>query len=1021
MAELSCKRRMIQAPRNEDFVSRLRSQKSSGSCPKCRKYVDSDGVECLDCRTYWHFTCAEVTKDLLLSEWEGKDFKCVKHRLAEISNVNICIKVKVKSYTLNPQTTVKKLISNMNCKPKIEPKDRKQQFVIKLCPPTFEIIIANMIDFGDQWGIKIKGGNIDSNGTNVSSTFKMDLCTRSGMDAPISINCYNTTSSLLVQLNKAEKNLEGWAEKVDCLGNFVKDTLGSVIEKIEGSKEFDNLKQMMFIHLEKLKDKIADGHQIAPELFHQSTDTETTETQATSKCIANSSPCAASTPKSAKSPEREIAANGLLNQLRINSPIRDKDGDKTDKLHTSSGVTAEPEQSVMPKISDSEMPSIENVSALKSEIENLEAERKAQIAKKNKEINNLNGKVEKLKEDKSRLSSEMSEKEKERKCLETKVTAQKRELLAVRQEIKTLKEHQIVLQTTIDQQTSIISSQNLVIREQEIALESHFNLATSFMEEIEDNECEDEGEDDLLKTHEILNTPNMKKSTSKLKDVLIEQRMKIMSLEDEKKANFQEFKEKESGLLSDVTTAKNEMIDAHKETISLKNSLNDLEGTLLKLKADNKSSTSQLADTKSSLDFQTTLNTELKRKVDILQSEINDLKQEVETPKETEATLVKQLKQQLDEKVKDIQSINDFCEAAVNDAEKLKNEQRIWERENTKLSEEISKMNILAKDWEKEKKSLTDEIEIWNKRQRDWEKERKKMGKNLQEANKNSEELKKSIESSNLSRMAAEKELQTVYQLQDVKNLEKGRKEKADVEEVTNDNTQSRILNICLFELKEKGLCRRRNKCKFLHSISDAERGDVTFVKKVIEGHAERMNFCPVELVEKGCEPENCRFNHNRKYSTLRKRPHKNERGDAVAKQICFKEAEGKCPRGASCFYSHEIPEDQKKNPEFLRKIAMEKEQKQGLCVNEFMERGSCYKKQNCKFNHRISGEQRADTRLKERMLEKLKQLQDKQKVEGDDHKSQNKIAETIRSTISHQMEMLINKAVKEISMSRCF
>ena len=463
------------------------------------------------------------------------------------------------------------------------------------------------------------------------------------------------------------------------------------------------------------------------------------------------------------------------------------------------------------------------------------------------------------------------------------------------------------------------------------------------------------------------------------------------------------------------------MIEAHKETISLKNAVNGLEETLLKLKSEQKVSVSKLADTKSSLEFQTSLNGELKAKVDQMQTEISDLNKKIKEPEEIESVLVKQLKKQIDERENDVQSLNEFCDEVNNDAERLKNEQKKWETENNNLSVQIEKMKVQRGDWEKQKKSLTDEIEDLKKLHGQGEKEIKKMEKNLLEAINKSEELKKLVESSNLSRAAAEKELHTVYQLQGAKNLATAEKDSAETEEVDNNN-QSRVHKICLFELKTKGLCRRKNKCKFLHDISDAERGDVEFVKQVIVAHAENMNFCPVELVEKGsCNPENCRFNHSLEDSTLRKRPGKKESRDAVTKQICFKEAEGKCPRGVKCFFSHEISEAQKKNPEFLRKIKEEREQRQGLCVNEYAESGSCHKKQSCKFNHNITEEQRSDKRIKERMQEKLKQLQGGRACRVDDQKSRTQIAESIRSTISHQMEVLIFKALNEISNPRCF
>ena len=130
---------------------------------------------------------------------------CVAAVDYEDSPEEVCIVVKVHSYTLNPQTAVKKLISTMNIEPKIEPRDSQQQYKVQVSPPSFEILVANMNEFGKQWGITIKGGGVDNQGTNVGQQFNIELYTETGLLALVSMNCYSTNTSIHLQLNKGTK------------------------------------------------------------------------------------------------------------------------------------------------------------------------------------------------------------------------------------------------------------------------------------------------------------------------------------------------------------------------------------------------------------------------------------------------------------------------------------------------------------------------------------------------------------------------------------------------------------------------------------------------------------------------------------------------------------------------------------------------------------------------------------------------------------------------------------------------
>ena len=107
-----------------------------------------------------------------------------------------------------------------------------QQYHVKLCPPTYRILAANLIEFGKQWKISIKGLDVDNMGISVKNQFNMDLHTKSGLLAQTSVNFHCTSTSLHFQLNKATQNQPGWVEKVDCLSQFVNTTLKNAVQRL---------------------------------------------------------------------------------------------------------------------------------------------------------------------------------------------------------------------------------------------------------------------------------------------------------------------------------------------------------------------------------------------------------------------------------------------------------------------------------------------------------------------------------------------------------------------------------------------------------------------------------------------------------------------------------------------------------------------------------------------------------------------------------------------------------------------
>ena len=107
---------------------------------------------CTECKAFLHNDCAKVTQEEIDNEWSDKDFLCPKHRCLPMVKKNprvskssaesaqtirrtqdeVSIRVRVNAYTLNPQVTVRKLLTSLNCQSNIEPQDQNQQFYVNI-------------------------------------------------------------------------------------------------------------------------------------------------------------------------------------------------------------------------------------------------------------------------------------------------------------------------------------------------------------------------------------------------------------------------------------------------------------------------------------------------------------------------------------------------------------------------------------------------------------------------------------------------------------------------------------------------------------------------------------------------------------------------------------------------------------------------------------------------------------------------------------------------------------------------
>ena len=280
--------------------------------------------------------------------------------------------------------------------------------------------------------------------------------------------------------------------------------------------------------------------------------------------------------------------------------------------------------------------------------------------------------------------------------------------------------------------------------------------------------------------------------------------------------------------------------------------------------------------------------------------------------KDSDPELIQQLRGQIEDKAKDIQSLNDFNDTLVEEAESLRQEKVKWLKEKKTMEKEIStgKARVLESD--------------------------------------------QKAQSAALARAAAEEELNSAYQLKHAEKVEKEEAKTirtcADIKE--GEKSDLDPSQVCLFELKEPGLCHRKKKCKFEHEIAVKLRNDTEFIQKVIDSHSNKMGFCAVEFVSKGiCNADECRYNHVIEHSNLRiKKPEPNENQETNHKRVCYKELLEKdsCPFGKDrCRFLHEFPESLRNDTDFIQKKLDERKMRQALCVNEYVRRGGCKKGEN--------------------------------------------------------------------------
>ena len=268
------RKRIVQKPvryspqlTNKARPSVVSSLEPSGICPKCNVYVkgsdDDNGVVCVKCDAFWHFNCADVSQQILDTEWKGIEFVCALHRnenvlvgekdlmdLNEASDEYIMMgnslvsNVKINNYKLNIGEKLQDKLKNLDSKMLVCKRDGGGQYKVNLNSTTYQLIVDNIMIIGNTLGgIRARRGDVDLSGAGVQV---QHIITIKGRHIDVAVTFYHTNSSLLLQLlgNRS-------TTKMNNLKEFVYVDFERVVETLESTSNYGLSRETLKLKIEQ--------------------------------------------------------------------------------------------------------------------------------------------------------------------------------------------------------------------------------------------------------------------------------------------------------------------------------------------------------------------------------------------------------------------------------------------------------------------------------------------------------------------------------------------------------------------------------------------------------------------------------------------------------------------------------------------------------------------------------------------------------------------------------------------------
>ena len=350
-----------------------------------------------------------------------------------------------------------------------------------------------MTEFGKQWRISVKPGDVDNTGTSVGTQFNIILNTESGLNALVSMNCHFTKSSIHFQLNKGTKEQVGWDEKVDCFSHFVTYKFKNALKLIEKTEDFIRLKKRMKEDLETNKAQLTNGGKLLPTIGCSSIFPDL-KTVAAPMMIDS---CPSSTEEEAG--DIPVISSKTENQAEANAP--------NGPVSPANGEPSRPCELETSDFSSNESNPESMDEQTKQDLCAVIQDQRLQLVEKDLEIKRQCNEIRLLKDAKKELESANAQitqlEEKHIKVMKCKEELGKT-IQKLKQEKETTEGQIKVLQGTTASQKSTIELNGQLIRDLQLKVAQHKSLALTFMDEVYDKDEENERnvstEDPSIKT-----------------------------------------------------------------------------------------------------------------------------------------------------------------------------------------------------------------------------------------------------------------------------------------------------------------------------------------------------------------------------------------------------------------------------------------------------------------------------------------------------------------------------------------
>ena len=795
--------------------------------------------------------------------------------------------IRMNNYALNAQLKIKEKLRKIDSEFKISPRDKNRQYHFEMSTPTYHLFIENLIEFGKQLKLDIKNNDTDITGEMVKTQFTMNIPVQDGPKIPISITCYHTKNSMLVQLmgNNTDYKLKG-------LGHFINNTLASIIKEVEQSKEHGIVKGMLVQHFQKAQNGLTGNSKGGKSSKMQGTNTVSLAGAiAITKTTSN---------LDAELESKEIYRNKATDNHGEDQPTEEKMGgvtqnvvhynvpsnlvpsqERADNNEHQSKFTKPlldqniPSQSQIPKIStckekaESSHGTVHVINELKVKLEEANREKKnlsKHVESLNRQLkdfdqkttsNNMtNEKLEKMTKLRDQMSAAVQSLKQENGVLKAQQETNNSTIQMQKDTINSLTEIIANYEEKLAEKEAMIANQNSKLKEQGIGFDLHREIAYKFMEVANEDgegtteavESSSTGEIKKLYTQLRIEESRTQELTTEIDNLKTEQ-LRLQSEISESNLKAKQMEEDLKNQLSKhaVSATENEN-NSRKDMKKLKDALKESENarhTLTETVAVLEGKISEISVVQQ-VDQVLKGKDQVTEKVQAeMQVAISDLRKSLEQEKEQKEKLEKDLTQSNQE----LAEMKETQQALQNSNEKIGEMTQLFREKELKirdLEEYVKFMDASAEEKDSDLKTMQGKLIELEKENVLIIRAKNKLESDQQDAQNDNQELKFKYSSSTNQveqLLHLNNQLKTHISLLEGKintpasgnNLIDDSKDALNREGSQHGERKGSpvhklrdIQEYCYAELKQEGSCtkHRENKCRFTHEIPESVKKD---------------------------------------------------------------------------------------------------------------------------------------------------------------------------------------------------